>query len=311
MLATPAAAERVVTLQQGVLVDLQQQHAYLMAPQGGVIQLNIETGSVNWTSTAADRPVRLDGNTLLAQIDSQKPGTMELVSLGQSDGQAQHRQAVDLPDSVIPLIDERLARRFALRQSPDEPSQLLWRESHQLIRGAAMAGKSEARITVGMMNYRGKQLVATTQFNKTVFDQLWIRAAAVTPAPAGTPGKRRFLSVDQVHSLTSSRGQAASLGMHTPNTGSDEPAQRLSTYWWQVYDATGDTLGGFSSPVAFSPFVVSQDLLLHVIGPFSVRTPEGALEHQPLSLVATQISTGKIVWRKAIRDTRYRGPFPT
>lgn len=286
-----------------------------MAPQGGMVQIELRDGSVNWTTSAADRPLLLDGDALVAQIDSQKPGSMALNKVRRTNGEAYSRSVVTLPEAVTPLIDARLGQQFSLRQNPSNSSQWLWRQKHQVIRGAAIAGNPEAAIQVGMLTYTGRQLTPLASSSKREFEALWRQAAGSTQINTGTTTPRLFASINHAHTLTSTRASSQSAAVstlpHRTTPDGDLRVNSQSGYWWHIADAAGNALGRLSSTVAFSPFVVSGDLLLNVAQPHSVRSPEGHMKRRPMALIATQISSGAVVWQIPIRDTRYRGPYPT
>jgi hypothetical protein len=80
-------------------------------------------------------------------------------------------------------------------------------------------------------------------------------------------------------------------------------------YRWSLHTRDGALLGEVSSFVSYSPFAVYDSLLLFSTPPNARRIGE-ELRSEPLLMKAFDLRSGAEVWRHALRDTQYRGPFP-
>jgi len=118
---------------------------------------------------------------------------------------------------------------------------------------------------------------------------------ATVPEAERIPGvpevQNRFLSADGRHVLVS-----------TP-TGNDTDWER---YTLTVYErGTGKRLGEFKSHVSTVPFFVTDSRVVFETGPYTRQSVE-----EPPKIRAVDLTSGKEVWSKEVRDPEYRGPFP-
>ncbi len=289
-----AAANDAFTLADGLLVDAGNGQVVFMREGGGLEQINIASGKASWVSDAADRPVMVVGGELTAQIDTATAGRVDFVRLDAATGTTQETFSVALPAEVRPTVDDGLGQTFTMRPARGSKAGLVWRFEKRVVQGAFMADAPKPTRHAGML-----EAESGSWKNQPLSDAASLKAqesrAATTPSRpiAGVEG-RQFLAADGSHVLVSLR----------------EPEQRLA-YRWQVFDASGNKLGETRSRMAFSPFVVVGETLLFVSQPYSERQRDGAMRREGLTLRAMDLTTGKQRWQKAIRDTRYNGPYPT
>lgn len=81
-------------------------------------------------------------------------------------------------------------------------------------------------------------------------------------------------------------------------------------YRWTVYRrGTFEVEARFVAQTSLAPFVLTANRVLYLRQPYQ-RREGGALQSYPLALVARDAGSGRIVWTRAVRDTRYTGPVP-
>jgi hypothetical protein len=81
-------------------------------------------------------------------------------------------------------------------------------------------------------------------------------------------------------------------------------------YLWTIYDrSTGEPIGEFRTFRSLAPFFVSDSMVIYETPP-AARQVQGNLIEEPLKIRAVDLSTGREVWSREVRDTAYRGPFP-
>ena len=95
-----------------------------------------------------------------------------------------------------------------------------------------------------------------------------------------------------------------------PNAPSCVPTMLTTKLMPAAYDAgSGARLGQIKSHVRYAPFFVTGTLLVTTSGPELRQTAQGAVE-EPLQIKAFDLTTGKLAWIQAIRDTANRLPPP-
>jgi hypothetical protein len=116
-----------------------------------------------------------------------------------------------------------------------------------------------------------------------------------TPAVAGGEG-RQFLSADGRHVLVTEPVKTTELTLYR--------------HQWTVYGrASGARLGTVPALVAATPFLVAGTTLYHT-QPVHVLVQEGRIVEHPVALRAVNLTTGAEVWKMAVQDTSFKGPFP-
>ncbi len=82
-------------------------------------------------------------------------------------------------------------------------------------------------------------------------------------------------------------------------------------YRWTVYErGTFEIAAQFMAQTSLAPFILTGGRVLYLQQPFQRRVG-GQLKNHPLALVARDARTGRIVWTRTVRDTRYQGPIPS
>src|SRR5688572_2191690 len=112
-----AAAQQRVALREGILVHPTQNVAYVMTPEGGVAAVELGSGAVRWTSSAAAKPLALVGNRLVSQVEPKTAAAKDNLELAvlnvQERGATIVRNAADLPDNVRVAVAETLDGKFS------------------------------------------------------------------------------------------------------------------------------------------------------------------------------------------------------
>ena len=81
-------------------------------------------------------------------------------------------------------------------------------------------------------------------------------------------------------------------------------------YRWTVYErGTFEVAARFMAQSSLAPFVLTANRVLYLRQPYQ-RRQGGSLQSYPLALIARDAGSGRIVWTRAVRDARYRGPVP-
>jgi len=102
----------------------------------------------------------------------------------------------------------------------------------------------------------------------------------------------RYPSADGRHLLVSRR------------TGSDPD------YEWVIFSLeTGQRAATLHHPSPGARFFLADGLLVHEVRPASGLVEGRAIE-EPLALRAVDLASGRERWKRPLRDTAYRGPYP-
>jgi hypothetical protein len=152
LLASPvtilAAGPYVFELSAGVVVDREKARVFIMHPEHQVEALELGTGTTLWQSEAAEKPLWVEGDALIAQAsaahdrmlqhsgDADQPDSSSargtgndllLVSIDASDGETlpmDHR--VPLPEGVNPIIGGIKSESFKVKLRPASGSLALF-----------------------------------------------------------------------------------------------------------------------------------------------------------------------------------------
>ncbi|HWN44967.1 MAG TPA: hypothetical protein VNW71_22275 [Thermoanaerobaculia bacterium] len=299
--AAPVAKEGV-SLRDGVVVDTARSVAYVMHPERGIQALDLRRGTALWHSAAGERPLALAGNLLVAQAQPGANGELRIVALGVRGGLLSSKADIRMPEGVRAEVAETLQRSFHVTAMPsqggvliawetEEFSSLPQKREHQLGRvlGVAAEGRQgNPRGTAIFDPEAGRLSVSASTAGQTA------RPAVAMSLSAPGAAESRFTSADGRFVLASRLvDDAAAL-----------------PYQWTISNAkTGAVLGTLRAEASMAPFAVDGTRLIHVAQP-SFRIEEGKMVERPLRIRAVDLTTGREVWRREIRDTAWRGPVP-
>lgn len=293
--ALPAHSQ---TLQRGVVIDLSNDQALVMLPEGGIDAIALSDGSRRWHSKQADMPVALSGGSLLALAGPAKRGLIHYAFLDPASGAERGSHYASLPTPARALVDDRLGEKFVLTADDDL---LHWNYQHEAVTGALLANDHGPSADGEAASQTSKESTAIALSGSLRIDagQSKLLAekdlpgnAKALPAEIGQPRAgepRRFRSVDDAHRLVSS--EAAGGG-----------------YRWRIENPQGQALGEFDAEWSYLPFIVTDDAVL-VVRPLGLRFAAEPQIDFP-ALVALDLRSGQPRWEKEVRDTVFRGPFP-
>jgi hypothetical protein len=299
--AAPVAKEGVA-LRDGVVVDATRSVAYVMHPEGGIQALDLRRGNALWHSAAAERPLALAGNHLVAQANPGKNGELRIVALGVRGGLLGSRADIQMPEGIRAEVAETLQRSFHVTAMPSQSGVLIaWeteefsglpaKREHQLgqvLGASAESHQGNPRGTALFDPQAGRLSVAASAAGQIA------RPAVAMSLSAPAAAESRFSSADGRYVLASRLvDDAAAL-----------------PYQWTISNAkTGAVLGTFRAEASMAPFAVAGTRLIHVAQP-SIRVEGEKMVERPLRIRAVDLATGREVWQREIRDTAWRGPVP-
>jgi hypothetical protein len=332
-----------VVLMDGVIVGPVQSVLYVMQPGGGIEALEPSSGKTIWSTSRAVRPLVVSGRFLVGQADGPRGATLRLVALDRDSGQVVFQRDVELPEGVCSLVDATLAETFTSHGRIEGNRIIIyWRYRLRPVSGlkpgpGAAGSEFEAHGAVhvdpasqsaiameGIAEESGSSLVlpdrvASALDGAKLLRPPWPSGKLIATVQRLDDGGRillrrwhaesgeplldidlgtdvraiKYASADGRHFLTGRRTR-----------GSTDQIQSIYT----VESGERLTLPGGS--VAFTRFLLSDHVLIHESRPHAWRTPDGTLASAPLQLRAIDISSGKTIWERDVRDTAYQGPYP-
>ncbi len=318
LLAAPALANNGLALRDGVVIDAEKSVAYVMRPGGGIEAVDLKLGSVLWTSEAASRPLALVKGQLVAQADVAPGAGLKVVTLDPAArGAATTEATLPLPKGVRGGIDDGWRSSLKVQAVPAGDGVLIqWKAVEVLPRAVAPDEEATVAPTVGATAgpTERRSPVRTTE-GAARFD---VATGAMTNAPVdknavvGVAGLRELRGGDRLAGVEG-RQFLSSDGQHVlasrPNPANDPMAR----HDWQVYGrASGQALGGFASSVSAAPFLVVKDQVIVEARPQVRATGDAArpYERTELSLRSMDLLNGVEVWKVAVRNIAFEGPFP-
>ncbi len=287
-------------LRPGVVVDTNQQVAYVGQPEGTIDAVDLSQGRVLWSSDEGAWPLRLHDGQLIAQAAPTASGELLIAVLDPSRrGELRFVVPVELPSGVEALVEERLGQRFTAQANNDQDRLVItWSESNQPVRGMHMTEPA----TDGARESSGAALLDISRQQVTPIATGELPDAPSLRAPNLAPGQRlpnlgetQFRSADGSYVMTSRRI-------------ADDRVE--AKYQWTLYSyPSGVQVGVADQAMPYSPFLVTGSQLIVESRPGTWRQGDRLVD-RPLQLRATHLSNGIETWRHPIRDTTYHGPFP-
>lgn len=327
------AAADAYYLRHGVVVDGTRGVAYVARPDGAIEAVRLSDGSSAWQSAEAALPLAVGGTLLAAQVEDVKPGSrLRVVILDiEARGRKVTEAAAELPAEVYALIADDLQRSFRATATADHAGFLVsWSYRQTVVEGIARdpGAPRPERTLSGTLRVDVPTATAAPV------------SAGRTPCRGATAVPPAALSVGSVRAVvTGGRGEALKLERWHACTGAALPVRVLSVsaltavvsadqrhvlagervgkggeadpeYRWSIFSLeTGKRVGSVRGHVSAAPFFVWKNTVIFISQPRGFR--RGAVwVDQPLELVGVRLTSGKQVWRRAIRDIEYRGPSP-
>lgn len=305
-LSTPAWAS-AVPLGDGVVVDSARGVAYLTNPGGQMEAVELGHGKVVWSAKMAAKPLAADAGRVVAQVESEVDGSLEIASFDAASGKpGKMKTKVELPSNVKAQLRDTPGKSFraAARLDGDElvVSWLATAASRDgVARGylpsieeggdpVAAAGSVE-RLAGAVQVDLDSGLAVEAQAPVGSTTQIEILPAAAVPGASGN----LYASADGRHVLASER----QIG--------DDPFQ---SYRWTLYARdSGERLGEISNINSVAPFVVVGGNLVY-LSERSIRPQGKKVIDEPMRLRAVDLARGVQLWSRDVSDSRYRGPLP-
>jgi|CXWL01.1.fsa_nt_gi hypothetical protein len=288
-----SAAHSAEMLQRGVLIARATQQIVFMSPDSSIEQVSIATGKTEWISRDGAMPIALDGGRLLALRDGAERGKLAYAVIDATDGTLIARAAIGLPAPARSLIDDRLGERFELLVATDG---LRWMHQRELVPGASMNDAEGGN--------DDKQAQTTRLSGALAID--W-STSTLAPIAASSLKSTGALAVEIGPPSATEARTFRSIG-----DGYRSQSVRLEDgrYRWVLSDVAGVRLGEIVSEYSYRPFDVVDGKLLFVT-PTKVSMVKGKVRIDMPTLVAFDLRSGAMAWKREIRDTRYHGPFPS
>ena len=343
--ASPEEQSDFHTLVPGVVLSGSEELAYVMRPGGGIEALDTSNGDARWTSDRADQPLFLVDETLWCLAESRAPGLL-LIPLSSRSGATEaalHKPVVlPLPEGVTASIDQSAERQFTVAaEMRDGAPYLAWRYLEYYPSGTAppVGRPPFARFENGGFSFvegRFEAVASPPQADIDAHLPLSVRAYLTTnestrvawrTASVVAIAEQRYrpdrlvlkrwrsdteealpdrvlMEGRAVAMLRSCEGNFLMVAEAVRDKAAREP-YRLNVYSLD----SGNPIAMLPSRDSAGPFCLADGRLLGTSPPH--RTREGAeLVSRPRELLAMDLDSGRVVWRKAYRDALFRGPLP-
>lgn len=331
------------TLIPGVVVDPMRNVVYIMRTAGGIESVDVATGGVQWASAHADQPLFVANGILFARVATTAPALV-LTSLDPESGEPTAGAApplLQLPLGVVAGIDDTLEHSFrhSVAES-DDGIILTWEFIERDVTGVAPpGGRAFMRRETGAFRYLGGTFEAAAPVPTSPATEHWpkqlqelFESKQIRKAPWRTGEllaiAQQYYNPDRLVLRRWHQHDGESLADKTLFDGRalavlascDEqyivvavPSGKVALepqYLLRYYALdSGDRVAEVSSRRSAGPFCVLGSRLLSVSQP-TTRRENGVLIEHPLELVAFDLSSGTEVWRRALRDTAFRGAPP-
>lgn len=329
-------------LRPGVIVDPPKGAAYLMNPHRGIDAVDLSSGNLLWSTSNATKPLAAFDDRLAAQTDPQPPNfhALPLVMLAANDGSVVSRISIPMPSDVAPSVSSGLGTSFNTTTRVDRDRLTLWWSySARTISGVNRLGaEPPGRHENGAVsiNLKTEQIETLTPQQASVAMRDKHKAPQVTASdalltPPQLAGKFFFATKLQPEHAILKRWDADS-GAPLPDIeldsrfaialasadGADLVTAKavgansvgIEVYLWSIYSlATGERIAQIRIAQSPTSCFVWHSLLVYEGLPVTQRI-NGVLQSEPLELRAVDIHTAIVAWKRAIRDTAYRGSYP-
>jgi hypothetical protein len=320
-----------------------------MNTRAGIDALDLQSGEALWTSTIAQKPLLLLGNTLVAQAELEEPGNvLRLVLLDTENSGAQRAQVdIGLPDGVQASIDDGAGRVFRV-EAWAAPCGLAvaWSYAGAPVRGAEDSSrvKSQVRRVKGAawldLETGAVSAVAQGERPETPTPPLPAKLARLEesgrlPRPLWRSGDT-YAAVfraprDGTERTVLKRWQATTgdslpdVTLFTEDYTIRYPSAdnshllvsrrgrtppALESYDWLIFSvSTGARVAELRLSFPAAWFFVTGPLLVHEVQ-LQAQLVDGAWTEEPRKVRAIDLETGAERWVWPLRDTAYRGSLP-
>jgi hypothetical protein len=274
-----------------------------MNPDGGIEAVALNNGLVEWKSIQADKPLAiLNGKLVCLATGTDAGNELKFTTLDiATRGNKLSERTLPLPDKVIVSVDERIQSSFETSAYMKDGSvYLMWKYTAQPVKGYDQReDKTEdirgPRTEKGLIQLKPDLEQIESIVADNIMAEIEIRPKSeFTEAQISRIKGRQFYSIDKKHIV----------GVERINS-----EDSWIKYKWTLYDLSGNEIGSFNSHFSYMPFYLKDSKLVFVTSPYAKRNGNEMIE-EPLKIRSVSLDTGKEIWSKAVRDTKYRGAFP-
>jgi len=331
-------------LAPGVVVEPDRRQVFVMSPDGGIVVVDLDSGSEVWRSQEAAKPLTIVGDLLVSQAETPGPDNeMRLVSLDVGrQGEAVSQGLVKLPPNVTPLIGQSATRTFnalalpaapqadranvtweyverPLRGVADGPMQWLPGEAPPVVSAAAAMGGTPGGPSLADAAPVEPGGEAVVMRGEIEIDPASGAVAAAAPRQLDAAPQTATVGVGAAAAPAAPDVTVAGIGqpqfpsadgrhVMTSQRTAQEPA--WEKYLWTVYRRDdGQKVGTIRNFVRYAPFFVHENRIVFQAPPHA-RAIDGEVVEEPLQIRAADLETGERLWNQPVRDTTDRDPQP-
>ena len=342
----PDGTLTVFEFRPGVIVDAARRSAYLMNVDRGIDAVDLGSGDLIWRTDQAAKPLWRHGDRLAAQTEPQAGRRSLRIALLNTGAVAEAPRFVDipLPEGVQATVDDGMESSFGATVRTHEGAFLLsWRYANMRVTGPPPDPEQEAspRTASGnvLIDVRTGQFELVEELATPREPEL---PAAVTRFRDAQAAAVRVWRVNDVlvvvERTTHESKQRVALKRWDADSGnpladvvlfegglsfravSEDERHLLASrrhesdprFWeWVIYSLeTGEKAAEIRQVMPSASFFLSGSSLIHET-PVTSRKVNGQEVFEPGRLRAIDLDTGTEIWSRAIRDTKYRGPYPS
>ncbi len=346
MPAAREAAAKPFVMRPGVVVDPTRGAVYMMNPQGGIDAVDIASGKLLWTTKAAAKPLTMFRDQLIAQAETSRGShSLPIAILDPAQGRRLAEISIPISDPLSPAIDNGRGFSSTVTAQPDGSVVLVrWEVASQRITGIShpvVVTRYSGAATIDPATRKVSEITAAEAAKRTasspaiqprltgheglLFAPVKADGAFVSiqvgPATAGQPAILKRWSLATAEPLPDTDLGSGFVAYSIAADGSDIAVVRSGGSWggatnspgfvWTIYATTsGNRVGELKVAGSATPFFVWHSLIVRESAPFN-QIVNGAAVEEPLQLIAAGLDTGASRWKRALRDTVYRGaPIP-
>lgn len=294
VLVTSLAGNGVTQLFPGVMVDSATGKLYMMVPEGGIEARDLTSGSLVWNSNQAMKPIALQNDKLVAQLEGRDSSSqIGIMLLDATTGNSVASMNLAVGAEIWTAINDGPGRSLSLLSGENEGQVLLWwRATDRPLQGALIESPPE-------QNLEGSFLIDVDS------------ATAATPGdlPA-SPGEQRFRLIPRNEEIDSPGTKFLSIdNNHVLVSQRVADDRTWDKYSWILFSRDGQRIGELQNHFSTAHFQVSGTTLIYLAQPFQRRNGNQFLSGN-LRICAVDLLTGTEIWNRDLRDTTFRGPYP-
>lgn len=329
----------------GIIVDPRRSTIYLMNSERGIDAVDLTSGKMHWRTDRAAKPLLHYEERLLAQTEPGVGQQFLRIALLSTRNITADPLFIDipLPAGVLATIDDGMESSFSAAVRVYEAALVLsWQYSYNPITGPPPDPDLQAldRKTTGSVRidiHTGKispigevtvlpelelpSAVVRLQEAQALPGRVWrVNDILVAIERSTHQGKQR-VSLKRWDAKT---GQALTdvtlfrSGLNFRSVSTDQRhllasrrnAANSSIWEWAIFSLeTGRKVAELKHDEPGARFFLSGSRLIHETNVI-YRQIKGQVVVEPTKLRAINLETGTEVWSHAIRDTKYRGPYP-